>query len=212
MSHPLFDWFNSYGVRLLEPFSSQWFYGDSLFIVDVWMWIALIAAVWFSLRREGRGAVNWRRPAVAGGLFLILYVGINLAISALARQTIQFAYQWETNAYLPRVVANPVPFAFWKRDVLWRDAESFGSDKFSLFDVRNYIGHSENRIIASGPIGLDSDHPETQFELSPDARAFLFWSRMPIADQSGVDVWIGDQRFANPLMGDRFRVKVKVEK
>ena len=38
LSHPLFDWFNSYGVRLLEPFSSQWFYGDTLFIIDIWIW------------------------------------------------------------------------------------------------------------------------------------------------------------------------------
>mgnify|MGYP000430317752 CR=1 FL=1 len=43
LSHPLFDWFNSYGIRLLEPFSSQWFYGDTLFIIDIWLWAALIA-------------------------------------------------------------------------------------------------------------------------------------------------------------------------
>lgn len=35
LSHPFFDWLNVYGIRLLEPFSSQWFYGDTLFIIDV---------------------------------------------------------------------------------------------------------------------------------------------------------------------------------
>ena len=50
-SHPLFDWFNSYGIRLLEPFSSQWFYGDTLFIIDIWLWASLIAGVWVSRRR-----------------------------------------------------------------------------------------------------------------------------------------------------------------
>ncbi len=28
------DWLNSYGVRLLMPFSNRWFYGDALYIVD----------------------------------------------------------------------------------------------------------------------------------------------------------------------------------
>ena len=31
ISHPALDWLNNYGVRLLEPFSSQWFYGDTHF-------------------------------------------------------------------------------------------------------------------------------------------------------------------------------------
>jgi inner membrane protein len=33
-SHPLLDLFNTYGVRLLMPFSNRWFYGDTLFIID----------------------------------------------------------------------------------------------------------------------------------------------------------------------------------
>ena len=42
LSHPAFDWLNVYGVRLLEPFSSAWSYGDTLFIIDVWLWALLI--------------------------------------------------------------------------------------------------------------------------------------------------------------------------
>ena len=34
LSHPLLDFFNTYGVRFLYPFSRRWFYGDTLFIVD----------------------------------------------------------------------------------------------------------------------------------------------------------------------------------
>src|SRR5215213_4306787 len=33
LSHPLLDYATSYGTRLLEPFSHQWFYGDTLFIM-----------------------------------------------------------------------------------------------------------------------------------------------------------------------------------
>ena len=34
------------------PFSSRWFYGDTLFIVDPWVWLALALGVYFSRRRE----------------------------------------------------------------------------------------------------------------------------------------------------------------
>lgn len=40
-SHPALDWLNTYGVRLLMPFSGRWFYGDSVFIMDVWLWLIL---------------------------------------------------------------------------------------------------------------------------------------------------------------------------
>jgi inner membrane protein len=40
-SHPLMDWTNNYGVRPFLPWSRQWFYGDLVFIVDPWLWLAL---------------------------------------------------------------------------------------------------------------------------------------------------------------------------
>ena len=45
LSHPLLDWMNTYGVRVLMPFDGRWFYGDALFIVDPWMWLLTAAAV-----------------------------------------------------------------------------------------------------------------------------------------------------------------------
>ena len=45
-SHPALDFLNSYGIRLLEPFSSRWFYGDTLFIIDVWIWSILAFGIW----------------------------------------------------------------------------------------------------------------------------------------------------------------------
>jgi inner membrane protein len=44
-SHPALDWMNTYGVRLLMPFSERWFYGDALFIIDPWLWLLLAAGV-----------------------------------------------------------------------------------------------------------------------------------------------------------------------
>lgn len=38
LSHSFLDWLNTYGVRLGMPFDATWHYGDSLFIVDPWVW------------------------------------------------------------------------------------------------------------------------------------------------------------------------------
>src|ERR671919_620239 len=45
LSHPLLDWLNTYGMRWLMPFRGVWSYGDTLFIVDPWLWLALSIGV-----------------------------------------------------------------------------------------------------------------------------------------------------------------------
>ena len=34
LSHPAMDWLNTYGVRLLMPFSREWFYGAPKIVID----------------------------------------------------------------------------------------------------------------------------------------------------------------------------------
>ncbi len=85
LSHPLFDWFNSYGIRLLEPFSSRWFYGDTLFIIDIWIWAAAIFGFCLSLRRERAGRKHWQRPAKTAFLVICGYIFANGAITATAK-------------------------------------------------------------------------------------------------------------------------------
>ena len=45
LSHVFLDFLNSYGVRLLMPFSPRWFYGDALVVVDPWLYVMLGANV-----------------------------------------------------------------------------------------------------------------------------------------------------------------------
>ena len=49
LSHPALDWLNVYGVRLLEPFSGRWFYGDILFIIDISLFLFIWVSTSFSL-------------------------------------------------------------------------------------------------------------------------------------------------------------------
>jgi inner membrane protein len=83
LTHPALDWLNSYGIRLLMPFSERWFYGDSLFIIDPWVWLALaapLAAVYAATRR--RQVIWGMLAAVATGL-MMLVTGIPLAARVL---------------------------------------------------------------------------------------------------------------------------------
>jgi inner membrane protein len=63
-SHPILDWLNTYGIRLLMPFDDRWFYGDAVFIIDPWLWLMLGGAV--MLARAGKGPRWWVWIALAG--------------------------------------------------------------------------------------------------------------------------------------------------
>jgi inner membrane protein len=201
LSHPLFDWFNSYGIRLLEPFSSQWFYGDTLFIVDVWIWFGLILSVWISMSRERRGSANWKQAAWQGAAFVAVYVGLNFTITAIANDVARL------NIYHRPVdiVAQPVPLAFWKREILWRDGKRYGSGSFDLFGIETYDQEGKANAFYDARV-------EKLARQNPDVAAFLFWSRMPVVSFSPGEVEISDQRFSNPMVRDRFRVVVQVKR
>jgi inner membrane protein len=74
------DFTNVYGVRPLVPFSSRWFYGDLIFVVDPWIWLILgSAVVWLTTTDAARTFV-W----VVVGIIASLVVA--LALRAPAEQ------------------------------------------------------------------------------------------------------------------------------
>ena len=73
-SHPLLDWLNTYGVRVLMPFSGEWFYGDALFIIDPWVWLVLGGALFLVHSASGRALAAW--SAVAALLTTVMMAGV----------------------------------------------------------------------------------------------------------------------------------------
>lgn len=72
LGHLLMDYTNSYGVRPLLPFSSRWFYGDLIFIVDPWIWLMLgAAAVWLTTTSSAR-AFMWAALGLVASLLVAL--------------------------------------------------------------------------------------------------------------------------------------------
>lgn len=59
LTHPVLDWMNTYGMRWWLPFDGRWSYGDSLFIVDPWLWLLLGGAAALGGARDRAGAALW---------------------------------------------------------------------------------------------------------------------------------------------------------
>lgn len=58
-THPLMDWTNNYGWRPLLPWSSQWFYGDFLFVIDPVLWLTLGGAAFLLTAYNAKKMTVW---------------------------------------------------------------------------------------------------------------------------------------------------------
>lgn len=202
LSHPAMDWLNTYGVRLLEPFSSTWFYGDSIFIIDLWLWVGLSAALLASLRAEQKGAALWTRPAALALAVASGYVFANGVLTGLTESRATESLQ-RAGIERPLVVASPPPLFFWEREIFWRDAKSYGETRMTPFAETDLgtMGTAHN---------ADDPRIAAIAATNSEVRAFLSWSRMPVAE-FGADgsLTLTDQRYRHPLAVDRFRVVAK---
>ena len=188
LSHPLLDLMNTYGTRVLDPFSSRWFYGDTLFIMDPWIWIALILGLEMSWRAE-RLRKDWRRPAAWAFTAMLLYIGLNAAISARAVAVTRPLVERIAPARM--IVAGEVPLAFWKRKMIWRGDEVGGSGTYSPLDGLN-SAWLDPRIV---PLRLDDRRLAEAARRDEHVRAFLYWSRMPMVFVEDGHAYLTDQRF-----------------
>ncbi|QZH74939.1 MAG: metal-dependent hydrolase [Erythrobacter sp.] len=174
LTHPALDWMNVYGIRLLEPFSSRWFYGDVLFIIDVWLWLGMGLGLWFSLRREKRGG-DWRglaRGVLAG---VLGYIGMNAAITWRDELIAE-----STGSYPLNSIASPEPLFSWRREMILED-------------------QPEKFLIGTEKIGnmpLSSCDLAAARAQSTQVDAFLFWSRAPVLGRLEDGRWqLSDARY-----------------
>ena len=196
LSHPLLDLMNTYGTRLLEPFSHQWFYADTLFIVDPWIWVMLILGLELSWRAERLGS-DWRRPAAWAFTAMLLYIGTNDAISARA---VALTRPLVERVVTPRmIVASEVPLEFWKRKMIWRGDAIGGSGEYDLLKGLNHVS-LEPEIV---PLNLNDPRLAAAAKRDPHVRALLFWSRMPVVIEDRGHAYLTDQRFLDSGAGRR---------
>ena len=188
LSHPLLDLMNTYGTRILEPFSHRWFYADTLFIADPWIWLMLILGLEMSWHSERLGR-DWRWPAAFAFTAMLLYIGLNNAISARAVALTRPLVDRIAPARM--IVAGEVPLEFWKRKMIWRSDSVGGSGTYNLLDGLNQI-KLDPAIV---PLRLDDQRLAKAAAGDRHVRAFLFWSRMPMVVVEGGHAYLTDQRF-----------------
>ncbi len=75
LTHPALDWLNTYGMRWWLPFDGTWSYGDSVFIIDPWLWLGLGGVVFLARSRTRTATAAWAALAALASL-LVLGVGM----------------------------------------------------------------------------------------------------------------------------------------
>ena len=68
-THPFMDWTNNYGLRPFLPWSSQWFYGDFLFVIDPALWLTLGGAAFLLTSHNKKKLAVW---LLLGGVLTFL--------------------------------------------------------------------------------------------------------------------------------------------
>jgi len=166
LSHPFLDWLNNYGMRWLMPFDGTWFYGDALFIVDPWLWLALLLGIAIS-RRSGRSRGS--RVAVA---LASLYVGGMLVAGLYGKRMVERGVR-NAGLTVEDVMVGPVPLNPNRRDVVMR------SDGVYYRATLHWLPRPSLRISPEF-ILTNLEHPAALNAAShPEVQRFMQWSRYP---------------------------------
>ena len=187
--HVFMDFTNSYGVRLLMPFSERWFYGDALYIVDPWLYLTLGLGWWLAKQHA--------RPARIAVTIAAIYVGAMMLSNVMARREVAGGLVRAGRPADTRFMVTPVVVNPFRREVVIDMGDRY--EKGNLwFDPLPHF-----RPAGFG-VAKGIDRPEYRSVLQlPLARAYLRWSRFPfvqgVPNESGsaVTIWINDYRYAN---------------
>ena len=200
LSHPLLDWLNTYGMRWLMPFRDAWSYGDTLFIIDPWIWLALSIGVIWSRYRFLWGGPRPERPArialTAVAVYILVLGGSQLAARAVAREHLE-----GEGTAAGRMMAGPLPATPFRRQIV---AETEG--RYALGTV-DWLHRPVFRPSDPALVPVNADHPAVAAAArTRNGAIFLGWARFPfflVEDRPGATlVYMIDARYSlNPGTG-----------
>ena len=204
LSHPILDSLNTYGVRWLMPFSGRWFYGDTMFIVDPWVWLALGLGVFVSRRRERFQRVSSTRPARIALAAVILYVGAMGISSLAAGRIVADAVSSMSGKSVQATMAAPILLRPFMREFVAQQESAYSVGIFRWLE-RPQVNRAE---VLTFPRGLPAHPAVLPATRSLLGRRFLGWARFPTFEIEQVGpaqylVHVIDLRYARDP-GDRF--------
>lgn len=208
-SHLLLDSLNTYGVRLLMPFSERWFYGDALFIVDPWIWLALGVGVWAARRRARLHSGREDHPAIGALVASAIYCSAMALLGRGAERVVRAEFRAAGDAQPERVLASPVFADPLRRAILVETAEGlrFGELRWS-----------PKPRVALGTLVIDPRMADPAIARAAAQEQhfadYLYWSRFPFAEieqtSAGTRVTINDGRYAQEVGAGPFSLRVQL--
>lgn len=216
LSHLLLDWTNNYGLRPFFPFSSRWYAGSLVFIIEpvilLLLLIALIAPPLFGLINSEVGAhkpaFRGRGWAIAALIGIVAFWGWRFVEQQSAiRLAFNTDYANAPSAQVLRVTANPYPINPFQWQVVIETP-----DFYQLATVGTLTG-----MVSSNPhTDIFYKSATTLATLAAKrswlGEVYLDWSKLPLVTQSipdpitgAVTVTFRDLRFIYdaPLISGR---------
>lgn len=208
LSHPMLDWLNTYGIRLLMPFSDHWFRGDSVFIIDPYLW-AVLGAGLLGARHLGPDAPRARRIACAGGGVALAYVALMITLSAAGERAGRIAAVSHGLGDIEEVLYSPRPGTPLAADLVVQTIDAY------YFGALRWL--SAPRVTFDDQMVARGDWHSRVVERAravPAARNYLVWSQFPYVrvESNGTDtsVFFGDARYRAGLAGGLHGVQVSL--
>jgi inner membrane protein len=199
LSHLLLDWTNTYGVRMLLPFSGRWLHLDTVAVVDPWIWLAFLLAVAapalaglvsseIGAKKSSGAKQGWAWVALA---FLLVYEGGRFA--AHQRVLAVMGARLYNGKQANRLSAIPnrwTPFQ-------WRGvAEGDGYVVDVPVDLNTEFDPSDGRIDYTSPPN-EAALKTRPFEVFSRFNQLPFWKAEKVAD-GATEVQLIDLRFGTP--------------
>jgi inner membrane protein len=185
--HVFMDFLNSYGVRLLKPFSDRWFYGDALYIVDPILYVLFGGALLLGRKRGARVA---RRGFVVAAVYMLAMLASNVWARSVVRDGLDRAGQRPNTRYMVTpVIGNP-----FQREVIIEVGDRY---------EKGFLWFAPLPHFRPAGYGVDKndEHPMAQQAArTRRGREYLLWARFPfyVVDERQVRVQLNDYRYAGP--------------
>jgi len=194
LSHPTLDWLNTYGIRLLMPFSGTWYRGDSLFIIDPWLWLILAIGL-IAARVTASSAPRVRRLTRTSGSAAVAYIAAMIALSILGKRVATRTAEASGLHGVTEMLYSPRPGNPFRADLVARTADAYrpGSIRWRVSGADVTL---DSTVI---PRGDWNAHAVVRARSSPAVRNYLVWSQFPYVrvEIRGADttVFFGDVRY-----------------
>ena len=193
VSHPMLDWLNTYGIRLLMPFSREWFYGDAVFIIDPWLWLLFTAAL-----------VRWRRTrrrvqiiGAAAAAYVVAMIGASRVAEPIAHRAAAAA----GITGIEEVMYQPAPAQPHRASVVVATREAYTLGTFRWLAPSSRVTFLPEPI----PRGDWTASDVRRAMADQRVRDYLVWSRFPFVRREqtpeGTAVFFGDARYTDGPSG-----------